>query len=219
MMKKDTEYIKCKTTGTALFGAIVMLFCLWIPVLAIRSIIEDFSGILSDFLLLLFFCGIFLLLLNLIRGIRYIIIKKDKLIYYSFLRPFGKTLYFSDYIAKIVVQEKVNFGTVNVVHLINKMERTTFKIPGGHYEKFGRIIRGIPLKSINFKPTRIEYYKLMFGISITIDERRILRQNDVKQKATKNKSKLTKFLLRPNSLLSKYIRYRIEKKSNQQINS
>jgi len=177
------EYIKSKIKGVSIFVAIVPLLLSWVFVVLIIRTIETFSGVLSDYLSLLLFVVLLFFMLNLLKAVRYIIIKSDKLTYYSLFRPFGKTLYFKDYIGKIVVQDVNATGRFNVIYLIDKNNRTDLRIPGIHYKKFGTIIRAIPLKSIDFKPTIKEDLKLSLTGRITIKEGR----ND--KKAEKKREK------------------------------
>jgi hypothetical protein len=169
------EYIKSKFALDSIFYGIFMLIFIlpigiyYIVVTIQDSIIGELSA-LGAILILVVVGGICLFVLNFIDAIRYIIVKGDKLTYYSVLRPFGKTLNFKDYIGKIVVQERGSGGSYNVVYLKNKNNRTDFKITGVHYKSFDEINKTIPLKKIDFNPTVKEYYRLLFFERITIKE-------------------------------------------------
>jgi len=138
--------------------------------LGIVRIIEIFSGHIADYLTLLLFAVMLFSALSILKSTRYIIIKGDKLTYYSLFRPFGKTLYFSDYIGKIIVQDVNATGRFDVIYLIDKENKTAFKISGIHYREFEAIIRAIPLRIMDFKPTIKEDWKLSLTGKITIKE-------------------------------------------------
>jgi len=160
-------YIKSKFTGSAIFFAIFLLFFSLALVFAVVEDIKTFSG---DYLRLLFLSVFLFLFIQLLKPYKYIIIKSNKLTYYSFIRPFGKTLHFSDYIGKIVYQESSSVGNYNVLYLIDKEYRTAFKIMGLHYKEIETIINTIPLKAMDFKPTIKESFKLFLFGRITIKE-------------------------------------------------
>ena len=166
------ENIKSKLAVYSVFiGMVMSIFLAPAGVICIYKIIDKLflSGVdIVGIFALLLFIGIFLLLLNFLKTIRYIIVKDDKLTYYSVLRPFGKTLYFKDYIGKIIVQERGSGGAYNVIYFIDENNRTVFKITGVHYNNFDEINKAIPLEVINFNPTVKEYYKLLFFGRITL---------------------------------------------------
>jgi len=164
------EYIKSKFTGLAIYAVALMSFCLWVFMLFFVRGIKTFSGLLSDYLILLLLVVLLFFVLNIFKSVKYIIIKGDKLTYYSFCRPFGKTLYFSDYVGKIVFRERSAAGSYSVVYLIDKKNRTVCKLMGLHYKNFGWIISAIPLRTMDFKPTMKDDFKLFFGGRITIKE-------------------------------------------------
>jgi hypothetical protein len=129
---------------------------------------EGFNG-LGDTLLSLLPILIFIFYLFYLKYIRYIVITEKTLKYYSLLRPFGKTLYFNDYIGKIETKEKGQYGSYNVIYLVNKNNKTCFKIMGLHYKKFGTIYNAIPLNKIIFYPNTVQNLKLIFGINIYVE--------------------------------------------------
>jgi hypothetical protein len=102
------------------------------------------------------------------KDIKYIIIKNDRLRYYSLLRPFGKTLNFSDYIGKIITTETGSAGSYKVVYLVDKQNLTAFKFMGIHYKNIDEMNDAIPLKKISFSPTAGRYFKLLFTGKIKV---------------------------------------------------
>jgi hypothetical protein len=88
--------------------------------------------------------------------------------YFSLFRFWGKTLYFSDYIGKIITTETGSGGSYKVVYLVDKNNCTAFKIMGLHYKNFEEINNAIPLKKISFSPSVGQYFKLLFFERITI---------------------------------------------------
>ncbi len=92
---------------------------------------------------------------------RYYIIYKERLKFFSFWCPFGKVLYFKDYIGKVIQVETGIGGSYEVVYLVDKRGRTAFKLMGLHYKNFEEINDAIPLKKIKFSPTKGQYFKLL----------------------------------------------------------
>ena len=151
------------------------------------DIIFSDKGKISGFLILLFFVFLFLFCLNFLKHIRYIIIKGNKLKYYSLLCPWVKTLDFNDYIGKIITLETGTAGSYKVVYLVDKRNRTAVKLMGIHYKNFEEIDAAIPLKVIKFTPTVGQYFRLLFFERITIPEKKQVSKID-KEKKFKEKS-------------------------------
>ena len=111
---------------------------------------------------------------NGIKYVGYLVIKERELTYYSVFRPFGKTLYFDDFIGKTFMQFQNKYGEYSVLYLIDKQKRTAFKISAyfvNENKKFKKIVGAIPLRAIGFKPTIGQYLKLMWLGSITAVEK------------------------------------------------
>ena len=83
-------------------------------------------------------------------------------------------------IGKIIVEERGSGGAYNVVYLIDKKNRTDFKIMGLHYKNFDNINAAILLETIDFNPTVGEYYKLLFFERITIKKSSINKSTNKK---------------------------------------
>jgi hypothetical protein len=96
------------------------------------------------------------------------LIKDNKLKYYSLFAPFGKTLNFSNYIGKIITSETGSDGSYKVIYLVDKLNRTSFKIMGVLYKNIEEIDNGIPLKKINYTPVGWEYFKLLFTGKVNV---------------------------------------------------
>jgi hypothetical protein len=121
--------------------------------------------------------GLLILCVNTSK-IRYYIISQERLKYYSFWHPFGKTLYFSNYTGKIITTETGSIGSYKVVYLVDRNNMTTFKIMGLIYKNFEEMNDAIPLKKISFSPTGGQYFKLLFTGRIKV------KKQDRKQKNT-----------------------------------
>lgn len=133
--------------------------------------IKNYSLQISDNLMFLLIVFVFLLLIYYLKHIKQIVVKGNKLKYYSILRPFGKTLDLSNYIGKIILQETGRGGSYKVIYLINKENKTSFKIMGLHYKNFENINSAIQLKQIKFSPTTPQYFKLLFFEKIKIESK------------------------------------------------
>jgi hypothetical protein len=86
------------------------------------------------------------------------------------LQPFGKTLYFADYIGKIITTETGSAGSYKVVYLVDRQNRTTFKFMGIHYKNIEEMNNAIPLKKISFSPSVGSYFKLLFTGKINVEK-------------------------------------------------
>ena len=193
------EYINSKIAGYSIYIGIFMFLILPAGLKFIFTISRDiiFSdiGIITGFLLLLFFVFLCLLLLNLIRHIRYIIIKDNKLKYYSIFRPWGKRLDFNDFIGKVITRETGTAGSYKVVYLVDKRNRTVVKLMGIHYKNFEEIDAAIPLKVIKFTPTVGQYFRLLFFERITIPEKKPVSKIDKAKEKEKEKQKGKRLLI------------------------
>ena len=149
------------------------LFMLLLSVLLFINMIKVSFETGIDFIRLLFSVllavGFPLLILHVLK-IRYYIICDSNLKYYSLFHPFGKTLYFDNYIGKIILTEKGSQGSYSVIYLVDKKSKTAFKIVGLHYKKFGEIINAIPLRKMDYSPTTSQYFKLVYFERIKITE-------------------------------------------------
>lgn len=177
------DYIRSKFTKDTIFWSVFgLILPLPIGIYYLYKILIDFlsnniTRIGDIFLSLLFFI-IFTFVLNYYKNIRCIIIKNNKLRYYSLIMPFGGIVNFDKYIGKIETTETGSGGSYKVVYLVDKNNRTTFKIMGLHYKKFGEIINAIPLRTMDFSPTTVQYFKLMFFERIKITETGANKENE-----------------------------------------
>ena len=190
------EYIRSRFDGFFIFLGIVMLLsvlgCLRI---IIRSVIH-FSTSITDNLLSLVFLFVFILGLNFLKHIRYIIIKNNKLRYYSILRPWGKRLDFSDYIGKVISYETGSGGSYKVVYLVDKHRRTAVKLMGLFYKNFEEIDQAIPLDEIKFTPTIGQYLWLLSFERLTIPEKKKTKTKKEKEmEKQKQKRKKKRFFI------------------------
>jgi hypothetical protein len=124
---------------------------------------------IGQFIAVLLLCYGLPILLIILGRIRYYIISREELKYYSFGHPFGKTLYFADYIGKIITTETGSGGSFKMVYLVDKQNRTVFKLNGALYKNFDEIIDAIPLKKISFSPSAGRYFKLLFTGKIKLE--------------------------------------------------
>ena len=170
------EYIKSKITGFSIFMCTPLLLLLPIFLKFIYIILSDIffseNNKIAGFFILLLVVLFFLLGLNVIKHMKYIIIKNNKLRYFSLFRPWGRILDFNDYIGKTVTYETGSAGSYKVVYLVDKFNRTTVKLMGIYYKNFEEIDAAIPLPIIKFTPTVGQYFRLLFFERITIPEKK-----------------------------------------------
>jgi hypothetical protein len=141
------------------------------------KIINNFTGKTGEVLGILLFLGLLLMAFCcFLKHIKYIIIKDNRLKYYSIFFPLGKTLYFTDFIGKITTSEIAGIGEYTVIYLVNKQNQTIFKITGSLYKNFDEINNAIQLKKISFSPTVGQYFKLLFFERITIPDKKTQKQ-------------------------------------------
>lgn len=165
----------------AIFGLILPLpIGLYYIYKIIIDILSNNTTNIGNILLSLLFFLIFIFVLNFFRHIKYIIIKDSMLKYYSLLCPFGKILNFNNYIGKIETSETGSGGSYKVVYLVDKQNKTAFKLMGLYYKKFGELNNAIPLRKMNFSPTPSQYFKLMFFERIKITETDINKEDEKK---------------------------------------
>jgi hypothetical protein len=181
------DYIKSKFTKHTVYYIIpfVLIFALTAFYAGVINIVKDIQGYLSGgeldstrlFILVLVCFGFPITIVNVLK-IRYYIIWFEKLKYFSIWHPFGKTLYFDNYIGKIILTEKGSQGSYSVIYLVDKKSKTAFKIVGLHYKKFGEIINAIPLRKMDYSPTTSQYFKLVYFERIKITETGSIPDND-----------------------------------------
>lgn len=160
--------IKSKFSGDTVFWGIFMIMPLFSFIYFSIRVLKKYSGEIGDTFILLLFTTLFYFLINFLKHIKRIIIKEYRLTYYSILYPFGKTLYLNNYIGKIILKETGRGGSYKVVYLLDKQNKTSFKIMGLHYKNFEEINDAINLKIIRFSPTTSQYFKLLFFERIEI---------------------------------------------------
>jgi hypothetical protein len=159
---RDTVYFNIP------FGVFILIFSIFGAFVGIKKFFLDDISILGLFLSILIGIGMPVLMIYALK-IRYYIITDEQLKYYSFWHPFGKTLYFNDYIGKIITTETGSEGSYKVVYLVNRRNRTGLKLMGLHYKNFDEIIDAIPLKKIRFSPSAGRYFKLLFTGKIKLE--------------------------------------------------
>jgi hypothetical protein len=162
-LTKDTVY------WTVLPGGLVLLMSILGFVNGVKKYLFDDTDITKLFWLLLICIAFPILIINIMK-IRSYIITDAQLKYYSFWHPFGKTLYFNDYIGKIITTETGIEGSYKVVYLVDKCNRTRLKLMGLYYKNFEEIIEAIPLKTIRFSPTTGRYFKLLSTGRIKVEK-------------------------------------------------
>jgi len=181
-IKCTMEYIKSSFSKNTLMGVIPLaLFVTLVSSLLFINMIK--VSIETGFDSISLFYGVILvtgfpLSMFYILKIRYYMIGKEQLKYYSLFHPFGKTLYFKNYTGKIEISETGRSGSYKVIYLVDKSNRTSLKIMGLHYKKFGELSNAIPLRKIDFSPTTSQYFKLMFFERIKITENGVNEENE-----------------------------------------
>ncbi|MFK8290676.1 hypothetical protein [Capnocytophaga cynodegmi] len=146
-----------------IIGIILIIFILYQYI--IKSIIELIreKGDSSYFFIIFFILfEVFLIMVH--KDFKYMMIntEKRKLKSYSFLFPFGKTIFLDEYIGKITIQETGSSGSYEVVYLVNKQNKTAFKIMGLHYKNFDEMKKAIALPEIKKHLSAKEYFQLLF---------------------------------------------------------
>ena len=180
-MRKNMEYIRTKWTFFTIcmifytvIGALILLFFLFIIGFSILVAgVVDYGVIL----LLIIWFVLFLVVRKNAIDLKRLIIRKESLTYYSLLRPFGKTVYFDDYIRKAILKNTSLYPSLHrswLIVLINKKNRTAFRINFEYAREGngGEIIYAIPLKEIRYKPTLMQNITLKFGGNITIKKKK-----------------------------------------------
>ena len=131
----------------------------------------NFSAKIGHVLILLLFLSLGLMMFFVIKQIKFIIIKDKILKYHSLFLPFGRTLDLNNYTGKITTTETGSDGSYKVVYLVDKNNKTSFKIMGVFYKNMEEISDAIPLKKIRFSPSGGQYFKLLFGGKIKVENR------------------------------------------------
>ena len=154
--------IKSKFSSNAIF--LGFFSCFWgvIGVIMIFKGLKIYSLKVEETLILSLLIGIFYFLIIILKYIRIIKVEKKILTYYSLLCPFGKTISFKDYIGKITVTETGSAGSYEVIYLVNKQNKTAFKLMGLHYKNFDEIKKAIALPEIKKNLSAKEYFQLLF---------------------------------------------------------
>lgn len=155
-----------------------MVFCTIFSLIFTFRVLKNFSLEIKHVFILLLFVGLFLFSINYLKHIRLLMIQGNKLKYYSITKPFGKTLNIEDFIGKIIITESGTTGSYKVVYLVNKQNKTSFKLMGLHYNNFEEIDNAIHLKKINFSPTVSQYFKLLFFEKIIVKNDKSSNNNE-----------------------------------------
>lgn len=132
----------------------------------LRYIYNNFSII--NILIILFLIIILYFLVNFLKHIKWIILKKDTLKYYNIFHPFGKSLDLDKFIGKIRMQEVSITGSYNVIYLVDKNNMTSFKIMGQHYENMTSINNTLIMNEICLDLSILQYLSLLFFGRINI---------------------------------------------------
>ncbi len=174
------EFIKSRIAGFSKYLFFYMLLA-FVGLLAfLPRVVKMSTESIGSFFISVFFSGMYLLAIGFLKHIKYIVIKEYGLKYWSLFIPWGRTLYFDNYIGKVIQTESGTGGSYKVVYLINKKRKTAFKIMGIHYKNFDEMNDAIPLKKISFSPSVGQYFKLLFFERITIPDKKAKRQEKSK---------------------------------------
>ncbi|MBD3907366.1 hypothetical protein NAL32_22110 [Chryseobacterium sp. Ch-15] len=168
------------------FSLMLFLLIFGAYMFGIKTIIYIIDKGVSFFNILIFILcfSLELFLLIVLKGFKYLIIDKSKnqLKYYSILRPFGKTLYFNDYIGTYQTTETGSLGSYKVLYLVDKNNITRLKIMGIYYKNMDEIMKIITLPKIRKNLSPKEYFKLLFIGKINLSE--IENKKNVESKIT-----------------------------------
>ncbi|WP_326983432.1 hypothetical protein VUJ46_02475 [Chryseobacterium sp. MYb264] len=149
-----------------LFGFIVLLI-FTIKILN-KMYIKGVST--NDYIFLTFFITLIIFAIKHLNDIKYIVVQKEKIRFFSILRPFGKDLYYSEYIGIFQTTETGFSGSYSVFYLINHQRITRFKIMGLYYSNIDEIIKKIPLTNIKNTLSMKKYLYLLFTGKIRIEK-------------------------------------------------
>lgn len=159
---------KSKLSGNSIFWGIFMFLPLFSSIIFIIKILRKYNGEIGGTLILMLFAFLFYFSVNFLKNIKYLQIKGNELKYYSILKPLGETMNISDFIGKVILTESGTRGSYKVLYLIDKQNKTSFKLMGLHYNNFEEINNAVELKKINFSHSISQYFKLLFFEKITI---------------------------------------------------
>ncbi len=88
----------------------------------------------------------------------------QKLIWFSILAPFGKTINLKNYVGVMKITEYSLSGETTSLYLIDKEWRTAGKINGQFYSNFNELMAGIDLEEVKNKNHGfINYLKLLYS--------------------------------------------------------
>ena len=161
--------MKSKFKGDTYLNGGGLIFASLTSMAFIIKILNNFSVEISDFLILLLFISMALFGLLFVNLIKYIIISDKTLKYYSLLHPLGKTLDLNNYAGKIITTETGSYGEYKVVHLVDKTNTTSLKIMGVFYKNMDEVNDAISLRKIRFSPTAGQYFKLLIGVKVKVE--------------------------------------------------
>jgi hypothetical protein len=161
----------------------------------VRSIIWIIEGKAdASYWFVLIFVFLDLLLLYIIKDFKHMNIceETNQVKYRSLFHPFGKTLYFKDFIGIYKTTETGSEGTYNVVYLVDKNNITRFKIMGLYYKNMDEIIAAIPLPEIKKNLSAGQYFKLMFTGRANLSK--IKPKNKSKKTTETTENKIGKYM-------------------------
>ena|SRR5690554_3484220 len=161
-MFNSMNSIKSKFNKEAISWGIFMIFPTVAFAYFVFDLIKNYEFNLGKTALLIFFIFLFIMGIVFLKHIKKIVIKGNELKCYSVLRPFGKTLNLNDYLGKVYLTETGRGGSYRVIYLIDKNNKTSFKIMELHYKNFEEIDQAIDIKKIRFSPSGLKYLKLLF---------------------------------------------------------
>ncbi|RDI13334.1 hypothetical protein DEU42_103245 [Flavobacterium sp. AG291] len=166
--------VRSKFSEDTFFVGFIMLLNLALNIAMFVKCIEAFVfyPIVNSIIGLLLFMLIVILLL-IIRQIKYIIVKSDRLICFSLLCPFGKRLYFKNFKGIVIAYGQVKSRSYKVIHFVNNKGRVTFKIVGLRYSNYEEIKEAIPLGILPNKLKFIDMVKLFFSFKINVNKNRL----------------------------------------------
>jgi hypothetical protein len=118
--------------------------------------------------------------------------EKNSLRFRSLFHPFGKTLYFKDFIGIYKTTETGSEGTYDVVYLVDKNNITRLKIMGLYYKNMDEIVAAIPLPEIKKNLSAGQYFKLMFTGRANLSK--IKPKNKSKKTTETTENKIGKYM-------------------------
>jgi hypothetical protein len=181
--------VKSKLRNPKLLSNVILCLCTillsgFLLRFLIRKKLEYNLGEIAITFLVLFFIVFFGVTAN---GCKQLRINDIVIRFRSLFHPFGKTLYFKDFIGVYKTTETGSEGTYDVVYLVDKNNITRLKIMGLYYKNMDEIVAAIPLPEIKKNLSAGQYFKLMFTGRANLSKIKPKKKSKKTTETTENK--------------------------------